>query len=539
MAVSNRFQTPADGADPSEQFKLLAGVVDQLAELPQYKPSTDAVVQVSVGGFKRLAPRAGTQQVVIPRATPDTFGKAITLIVEASLGNVRVRAVSGTINGQTAYSISAGNQELIVLVSNGNGGWFTQDAGIAMGGSVFNVNVDGPGAALGVVDVSTLSRGGILSYQNVPDTDTTISGFSVKPDGFWFILNVRDATTAGVIKLLEDVGTPANTGIRTPDIRDMRLYKNDSAILVYINTRWRVVAAIPRLFLTGVLTPAALAARTDNLTRTSSGQSRVRVTMTGSQTLTGVVPDQSTNGSPNGEIMVIDNIDTVDILTLDHESANSSAVNRFTLPDARPFMLLPRQSATFAYDDTTQRWRLIGSGVVGYALTLTTQQTVNGATTNLTAGTLLVPANSLAVGSEFEFRGLIHTARGATATASNVVVQLVAAGVTKQVTIATTVVNGDLGYAILMGRMTVRTAGAGGTFMPTLQVEHVIATAAGGNPAVIDARVIQDPAPSVAVVAASAINTTVDQTLELRAGFSAGVANLIMHMYECSIKRVK
>ena len=128
MAISNRFQPATAGASPDEAFKQLADVVDQLALSPAFAPSTASPIQVGVGQFRRIAPRAGTQQVVIPRASADTYGKTITLLVENSLGAVRVRAVSGTINGSAAFSLAAGYTTLIELVSNGDGKWVTTRA---------------------------------------------------------------------------------------------------------------------------------------------------------------------------------------------------------------------------------------------------------------------------------------------------------------------------------------------------------------------------------------------------------------------------
>lgn len=226
-------------------------------------------------------------------------------------------------------------------------------------GSTSNLNITPTAGALGTVDISTLLCGGVLSFQSV--TEATIDGFTAKTDGFFFFCHNRDAFTAAVIKLTEDNAATAANGIRTPDIRDLRLYKNDTVMLVYSNSRWRAVAWMPRLFLTGVDT-VTFAAQENNHARTSAGQNHMRVTLTGDQSLTGVVPDQSTSGSPNGEILTITNIDTVDTLTILHENTSSTAANRFTLPQAKAVTLQPRGTHTFHYDDTSGRWRSFGAG---------------------------------------------------------------------------------------------------------------------------------------------------------------------------------
>jgi hypothetical protein len=240
----------------------------------------------------------------------------------------------------------------------GSGNAITVSTQVDLTGSTSTINITPTSGALGVVDISTLKCGGVLTFQNV--SEATINGFTAPAnDGFWFVCHVRDATSSFVIKLLEDAGTPATTGIRTPDIRDLRLYKNDSVMLIYSNGRWRACAPMTRMFLTGVEI-TTLAATENDHARPSAGQNHLRFTLTGDQQLTGLVPDQSTNGSPNGEIVAISNIDTADTLTIPHESTSTVAAgNRFTLPNAKAYILQPRTTGLFHYDDTTGRWRAL------------------------------------------------------------------------------------------------------------------------------------------------------------------------------------
>lgn len=398
MAISNRFQPPDSERPIADSLGEISDVVDQLAVLAQYKPSQDAVVSAVAGDFKRLAPRATGQNVVIPTADGSNFGKAITLFVENSLGVCRIRPVSGTINGATSFSLAAGFTSWLQFVSNGNGKWATTRAGgfptagnaLSYTGDTLNyigspstINVTPTAGALGVVNISTLLCGGVLTFQAV--TEATIAGFTAKPDGFWFILHNRDATTADVIKLLEDSGS-TTTSIRTPDLRDLRLYKNDAVMLIYSNSRWRAVAWMPRLFLTGVLAPT-WAAQQNDLARGSAGQNVIRVTLTGDQTLTGVVPDSSTNGSPNGELLCIDNVDATDVLTIASESTSSAAANRFQMWDGVSYQMKPRESLWFRYDDTNNRWRPLGSNPHGRLLRSTVLTTGTAATHTLLSST--------------------------------------------------------------------------------------------------------------------------------------------------------
>jgi hypothetical protein len=362
----------------------------------------DARVAVEAGTFRHLAPRAAGQEVTIPAAVGSNFGKRITLFVNGALGTCRVRPVSGTINGATSFTLAAGYVSMIDVVSNGKGGWATDRAagyptagdGLSFSGDTLNVNVGNaitivadavsytgststvnltPVAGdLNVVDISALQCGGVYTLQNV--TDANIDGFTAKPDGFWFILHMRDATTSDVVTLIENNGN-TTTSIRTPDIRDLRLFKNDAVMLIYNNSRWRCVAQMPKLWVPSQ-DQVTWAAQQDNFARSSRGVMGIRVTLTGNQTLTGVVPDGLT---PNGEILLIENIDSVDTLTITHQTV-STAANQFLLPDSVNMKLGPRSGCWFRYDDTTSRWRPLSPSPHGRLLTRTVLTTGTAAT---------------------------------------------------------------------------------------------------------------------------------------------------------------
>jgi hypothetical protein len=362
----------------------------------------DARVAVEAGTFRHLAPRAAGQEVTIPAAVGSNFGKRITLFVNGALGTCRVRPVSGTINGATSFTLAAGYVSMIDVVSNGKGGWATDRAagyptagdGLSFSGDTLNVNVGNaitivadavsytgststvnmtPTAGdLNVVDISALQCGGVYTLQSV--TDANIDGFTAKPDGFWFILHMRDATTSDVVTLIENNGN-TTTSIRTPDIRDLRLFKNDAVMLIYNNSRWRCVAQMPKLWVPSQ-DQVTWAAQQDNYARTSRGVMGIRVTLTGDQTLTGVVPDGLT---PNGELLLIENIDSVDSLTITHQTV-STAANQFLLPDSINMKLGPRSGAWFRYDDTTSRWRFLCTSPHGRLLSRTVLTTGTAAT---------------------------------------------------------------------------------------------------------------------------------------------------------------
>jgi hypothetical protein len=283
VAISNRFQPPAAGADPQESLGKISAVVDQLALLAQYKPSQEAVVSAVAGDFKRLAPRATGQNVVIPTADGSNFGKMITLFVDNGRGPLRVRPVAGTINGSTALNYDIGSYT-IVLYSNGQGRWATgadlnalpvipantflgnttgaaaqptanslntlAGAGLAYASGVLNyvgstsvLTLTGITGNQGTVDVSTLRAGGTL-FISAPTGDWSIEGFSGNnTQGFWFRLFVGSGAFVGT--LFDEDATPTAVN-RLRVIGGVDLIATRMQAYVHYNaagTRWGVVGA--------------------------------------------------------------------------------------------------------------------------------------------------------------------------------------------------------------------------------------------------------------------------------------------------------
>lgn len=112
------------------------------------------------------------------------------------------------------------------------------------------------------------------------------------------------------------------------------------SLTVRASQRWSTVAT------------ATLAARLDNF---SAGAVTVcKFTLTGNQTLTGIVP----NSTSEGCLMLVVNADTTDNLTLAHDQL-STAANRFLLPGSTDRVLLPNAMALLWYDFNDSRWRMV------------------------------------------------------------------------------------------------------------------------------------------------------------------------------------
>ena len=102
------------------------------------------------------------------------------------------------------------------------------------------------------------------------------------------------------------------------------------------------------------ISPTAIAAQQNDYSPTSwSGADVVRLTFTGSQTITGF------SATATAVRKFIQNVDTADTLTLANESASSSAANRITCPNGANLVIPPGGSVTIIYDATSTRWRPI------------------------------------------------------------------------------------------------------------------------------------------------------------------------------------
>jgi hypothetical protein len=99
---------------------------------------------------------------------------------------------------------------------------------------------------------------------------------------------------------------------------------------------------------TGVVTAVLVAGDNDNLAPDLTVASRLAVTLTGDANLTGLA------GGSDGKVLMVQNRDIVDTLTIPNESATSSAANRFAING--DLIVPPRCGALFIYDGSIQRW---------------------------------------------------------------------------------------------------------------------------------------------------------------------------------------
>ncbi|MEM8575518.1 MAG: hypothetical protein AAGF48_12885 [Pseudomonadota bacterium] len=107
--------------------------------------------------------------------------------------------------------------------------------------------------------------------------------------------------------------------------------------------------------LSGVISPAQITANQNNYAPTGiNAAAVVRVDSDAARNITGISASQI-----EGRVLVLQN-DGANTITLPHESASSTAANRFDLQDDTDFELKAGGAVVLIYDDTADRWRLVG-----------------------------------------------------------------------------------------------------------------------------------------------------------------------------------
>jgi len=121
-------------------------------------------------------------------------------------------------------------------------------------------------------------------------------------------------------------------------------------------------AARTTLVISAEVSPSAIAVNQNNYAGATVDGSLVlaRLTASAPVNITGLT------GGVVDKLLVIANFGT-NIITLTHDDAASSAANRILIPGGSALPLSQNESATLKYDNTTQRWRVIASPLIGTA----------------------------------------------------------------------------------------------------------------------------------------------------------------------------
>lgn len=105
----------------------------------------------------------------------------------------------------------------------------------------------------------------------------------------------------------------------------------------------------------GDITPAQITATENNYNPTGLSTANIaRISSDAQRAITGLV------GGTDGRLLTLVNVGSFEI-DLSHDSAGSTAANRFFFPEAGSVLLLPNYALTLWYDATISRWRSLGT----------------------------------------------------------------------------------------------------------------------------------------------------------------------------------
>jgi hypothetical protein len=175
-----------------------------------------------------------------------------------------------------------------------------------------------------------------------------------------------------------------------------------------------------------------------------------------------------------------------------------------------------------------------GADGAGGLISLTSAQTATASVSNLTAGSFTLTPAMLTSGAVFQWEAVFYCGRGATTTATNLIIELLVNGAvvrTNTLTITTTATQNRGGRA--WGTINVRTTGASGTSMVSLE-SHADSNGTAGALAIT-----VDPARSATSPATTVIDTTQNRSTELRMRLSAATATVYVHMIHCTLNKVR
>lgn len=165
---------------------------------------------------------------------------------------------------------------------------------------------------------------------------------------------LRTFNTVEVVLKHEDTGSASANRFRCPNEQDYLMRRRDMVEVVYSGGKWNVIG-VARDWQNS--TSVTWASQQNDVSIV--GKDRLRIVLTGNQTLTGIVP-RSATGDNDGQTVLIENVDDVDFLTIAQNSSSSASNNRFRCPNDVDFVLAPRCGVIARYDGVSGLlWRLI------------------------------------------------------------------------------------------------------------------------------------------------------------------------------------
>lgn len=270
---------------------------------------------------------------------------------------------AGLVMTGTSLSASGGGGDVTAAANFANDNRLVRSDGTLKGVQASGITVDDSANVTGVGTLAsgaitvgsgdiTLTTGNVVLSQagaTVDGIDLTALNTSVSNK----ITGPASATDEAIVRYDATTGKLAQNSVVT--ISDAGVLTLPSAQAINMQTSTLVSLGYT------TISPTAIAAQQNDYSPTSwSGADIVRLTFTGSQTITGF------SATATATSKLIENIDTVDSMTIPHESASSAAASRVTCPNAVSLIIPPGGSVRIVYDATSARWRptVVNNGAI-------------------------------------------------------------------------------------------------------------------------------------------------------------------------------
>lgn len=312
------------------------------ADVASIVGTADQVLRVNSGGTALAFGTVATNGIAndaVTYAKIQNVSATSRILGRITAGSGDIEELTGT-QATTLLDLFSTSTTTKGLVPGSNG---ATTAYLRGDGTWATISGDGNGIYSGSGTIAT------NAVATLPSSSAFTIDFSDAADGFY----INDAT--GQVKITNKAGqasvsvSSSGVDLTTAGSGAISVVDDDTTIAgsnLFINTAFVLNAAI---------SPSQITANQNDYNPTNISKSnRVRISSDAARDITGIT------ASDSGKTMSLSNIGSFDI-TLKHESASSTAGNRFTLGGS-DYVLAAGTSCILQYDGTSARWRLIGTG---------------------------------------------------------------------------------------------------------------------------------------------------------------------------------
>jgi hypothetical protein len=482
-----------------ELHELQRSLNDELVRLgarSRVRPSSQTDVFANYGDVVRLDPTSSGLVLTLPPANPAAAGATIEALIESASGAVTVQAVDALVNQAETITLTA-RVGRALFACNGVG-WFLVLA-IPSGSITTDDILDGT-----IVNVDISASAAIALSKMATQAANTV---------------VANATGSAAVPTAVSVGTNSVLGrvagnIVAAGLVNAQVDASAAIALSKLATQaestllLRAVGAGTGVPIAGTGAQAGQIVRFSTLqTVTSGGSIALDDDATGLLLDADMTVTNITGANLDGRTIML-RVGSGFSADLAHLSGGTGEI---ACPNQLKFQMYSRD-AVFIRNEVSI-WRVVACERATVVQAITADASATNATTNLSGGTHTILANTVRVGTVFRltiFFAFDHAGAAATPTLT---FEVLIAGVVERTCVVTPVSTAGTYYGTAVAYMTVRTIGTTGTVM----ISPIVTTGVGAT--------IPEAIEGPTATSTDAINTTIDNTLQLRCRMTTAVAS--------------